>query len=146
MLVKSVKFNNDFIYNLYDIVFSSREYSNQLDSILSILKEGDSIPIGYQQQPFKNVKFVGSYINKKDGDYLTDIDIIQLVNINVNFVKRISQIMKNLDETNFIFARFYCGYVEYLQTPWSFDAEGSCDVDLDKMVKNNTTLFTFTGL
>lgn len=133
MLIKTQHFNKKFLTDLSNVVIFSKQYREDLK------KNEADLDVGYKKQISQNVKFVGSYTNKKYGDYITDIDVIQFVNWGENVVTRLSQIMQNLDRTNFIFVRFYCGYVEELTIPWVIDGQGSCRFtlsDLDNWIKN----------
>jgi hypothetical protein len=131
MLIKTPQFNKKFLTDLASIVVFSKEYRDELK------RSQDNLEVGYKNQISKKVKFVGSYTTKKYGDYLTDIDVVQLVYWDEKVVTRLSQIMQNLDNSNFIFIRFYCGYIEEIAIPWVLDGNGSCRFtlsDLDNWV------------
>lgn len=134
IIVKTENFHRDFLYNLADLTIFKNEY---LESIQKWDRQKILNNIGYGNQPSRNVKFFGSYFEKKMGSTITDIDVILLVN-NVNddrLYQRLPQILKNLARTHFKFVRFYCGYIIGLEPVWKIGEEGDCDFNIDKINK-----------
>ena len=134
LITKTPEFHKKFLYDMADIAIFSREYR---EAIADWDRKGQLDTIGYRHQPSRNVKFVGSYPSKAYGKFVTDIDtqcIIKSVQ-DPGFYARLSQILQNLDRTNFKFGRFYCGYIEGLQPPWSVGDSGECQFDYDRVDK-----------
>lgn len=134
LITKTPEFHKKFLYDMADIAIFSREYR---DAIADWDRKGQLNTIGYRHQPSRNVKFVGSYPTKDYGKFVTDIDtqcIIRSVTDDT-FYLRLSNILQNLDRTNFKFGRFYCGYIKGLQPPWNIGDSGECSFDYDTVDK-----------
>ena len=134
LITKTPEFHKKFLYDMADIAIYSREYRQV---IAEWDRKGLLDTIGYRHQPSRNVKFVGSYPTKAYGKFVTDIDtqcIIKSVD-DPGFYTRLSQILQNLDRTNFKFGRFYCGYIYGLQPPWKVGDAGECEFDYDRVDK-----------
>ena len=131
MLIKTPEFNKRFINDLSKIIFESKLY-------YEILKRDANIIPDYNyffenKKLFNNVNFVGSFPGKKYNEIISDIDVVQIVKINNNFILRLQQIIKTIKTpgSNFKFIRFYCGSREYLKMPWVIDDKGDCNFSLD---------------
>jgi hypothetical protein len=129
MLIKTVEFNERFIKDVSDIAIYKRKYVEDLSKVSKERLQN----IGFGNQITKNVIFVGSYFGKPFGSIISDIDMAQFINFDEKIVFRISDIMKNLHRTNFIFVRFYCGSIQELNFPWKIDGKGTCNYDPDKI-------------
>lgn len=133
MIIRKTKsFHKKFLRDLADITIFKNEY---LDSLERWEREGkDLFDIGFRKQPSFRVKFVGSYFDKAEGDYVTDIDIISIINSSNDpqFYMRLKDMLKNIDKTPFRFIRFYCGYIKGLTPPWKI-GEGDCSFDIEKV-------------
>jgi len=134
IVTKTQKFHRKFLYDLADLTIFRREY---LDSIEKWDREGKLFSIGYGKQPSKTVKFFGSYFDRKEGSYVSDIDVILLIDSirDERFYLRLNDILKKIDRTSFIFVRFYCGYIEGLEPPWKIGDYGDCKFNLEKIEK-----------
>lgn len=119
MLIKTLAFHKQFLRDLASIVLKSKTYREQLES-------ADTFEMKFDKQLFRSVKFIGSYIEKPYGSIITDIDMFQLTRFDDSFSKRMQQIFTNLNKSNFIFVRFYCGENSILTPPWIIDGTGSC--------------------
>lgn len=134
LITKTPEFHKKFLYDMADIAIFSKEYRQ---AISDWDKKDLLNTIGYRHQPSRNVKFVGSYPTKAYGKFVTDIDtqcIIRSVD-DPSFYTRLSQILQNLDRTNFKFGRFYCGYIYGLEPPWSVGDAGECQFDYEQVNK-----------
>jgi hypothetical protein len=134
LITKTPEFHKKFLYDMIDIAIFSKEYKL---AIIDWDRKNQLNTIGYRHQPSRNVKFVGSYFSKDYGKLITDIDtqcIIRSVN-DETFYTRLTQILQNLDRTNFKFGRFYCGYVKGLQPPWNIGDSGECLFDAESVDK-----------
>lgn len=132
IIIKTEEFHRRFLYDLAALTIFKKEY---LESIQKWDREGKLLDIGFGKQPSNNVKFFGSYFDKKIGNPITDVDVILLVNSvgDIRFYLRLVDILKNLDRTRFKFVRFYCGYIEGLQPPWQIGEHGDCTFNLEKV-------------
>lgn len=132
IVIKTEKFHKKIIYDMADLAMFRNEY---LESIIKWDREGKLMSIGYGHQPSKTVKFFGSYFDKKIGSHVTDIDVILLINSvsDSRFQQRLVDILKRLDKTNFKFVRFYCGYIQGLEPPWTIGDNADCKFDIDKV-------------
>jgi len=134
LITKTPEFHRKFLYDMADIAIFSKQYREE---IRDWDMKDQLNTIGYRHQPSRNVKFVGSYFQKDYGKLVTDIDtqcIIRSVQ-DSSFYMRLSQILENLNRTNFTFGRFYCGYINGLQPPWNIGDSGECQFDCDKVDK-----------
>ena len=132
LITKTHEFQKKFLYDMADIAIYSREYR---EAISEWERKGKLDTIGLHNQPSRNIKFVGSYPTKAYGKFVTDIDtqsIIKSINDPV-FYTRLSQILENLDRTNFKFGRLYCGYIQGLQPPWKVGDAGECQFDYEEV-------------
>lgn len=127
MLIKTIQFHNQFLRDVSLIAIYKKKYLEDLSKVPKEKLE----TVGYGNQINKNLIFVGSYFGKQFGNIISDIDIIQYVNFDEKLVLRISDIIQNIDKTNFIFVRFYCGSISELNIPWKIDHRGSCNYDPD---------------
>lgn len=134
IVTKTEKFNRKFLYDLADLTIFRREY---LESIQKWDRQGKLFSIGFGNQPSNTVKFFGSYFSKKEGSFVSDIDVILLVNSvrDERFYLRLNDILRNLDRTPFTFVRFYCGYIQGLEPPWKIGDHGECQFNLEKIDK-----------
>lgn len=132
MIIKSEELFIYFLRQLKQICFYPETYENTLNKIEEELKVGnkDIFKAGFGNQPFEKIKFIGSFFSKKMGDYLSDIDVIEVVEYDEKFVERWKVLLENIDKTAFIYMRFYCGEDKNLIPPWSIDGEGSCKFSL----------------
>lgn len=134
LITKTPEFHRKFLYDMADIAIFSKQYR---EDIRDWDMKDQLNTIGYRHQPSRNVKFVGSYFSKDYGKLVTDIDtqcIIRSVQDD-SFYIRLSQILQNLDRTNFKFGRFYCGYIKGLQPPWNIGDFGECQFNCEKVDK-----------
>lgn len=145
MLIKSEKIFLDFLDQLEKICFNLDSYKKTMVNIREDLKKGEKkiFSSGFGKQPFDHIKFVGSFFSKKMGEFLSDIDVAEIVEYNQNFIERWKFIMENIDNSPIIFMRFYCGEDEELIPPWKIDGRGSCLFSLketerwlEKTIKN----------
>jgi hypothetical protein len=134
IITKTEQFHKKFLYDLSNIVIFKKEY---LESIKKWDREKKLKTIGFRNQQTRSVKFLGSYFNKEFGRSVTDIDVRQILDTvsDERLYKRIPEMFKNLDNTNFIFVRFYCGYIQGLEPPWKINEKGDCDFNLKKVDK-----------
>jgi predicted nucleotidyltransferase len=134
IVTKTEKFNKKFLYDLGDLSIFPYEY---IESIKKWDRERKLLSIGFGKQPSKTVKFFGSYFDRKEGSYVSDIDVILLIDSirDEQFYLRLSNILKNLHKTNFVFVRFYCGYIQGLEPPWKIGDYGECTFNLEKIEK-----------
>lgn len=141
MLYKTAHFHQSFMNDLIQIVFTSHEkFRNQLADLKS---KDPALYVGFRKdpktrrttRPFTGLIFVGSYPDKQENDLITDIDISQVVTFDNKLIQKMQVLFYNLDRSNFMFLRLYCGQVEQLQPPWNYDSKGDCSFNLDKAEK-----------
>jgi hypothetical protein len=72
----------------------------------------------------------GSYKDKKEGAFVTDIDLCQNVFASSSLIARLSQIIDRLDNTSITFVKLHCGIYKEFILPWNMDKEGNTDFDL----------------
>jgi len=161
MIIKTPEFIFKFFTDFRDIIFFSSNYelirSNFFNKVADIYNKSDK---SYEeilndelnnQENFKNpnkpplFRFVGSFATKDFGKILSDIDTNQNVNFNNKPMQlRLKQIIENTDPQKrkkkrengeyvspFIFIRFYLGSKKGFETPWSIDADGNCEFDIN---------------
>lgn len=69
----------------------------------------------------------GSYSRKGTGAPVSDIDYTAKVYYNSGLLRRIVQILKNIEKSKkFMFIQFWCGNYSEFNPPWIIDDEGSC--------------------
>lgn len=130
MLFKTVEFHKKFLNDLSALALNQKKYLSQLDEAR---KKNPNLQIGYKKQLFTALIFTGSYGAKEYGKVMTDIDIFQIVNFDPQLMERLKKIFSDIDKSNFIFLRLYCGKVKQLRVPWNYNDIGGCKFDIDRM-------------
>lgn len=132
MLIKTPEFVRKFVNDLQDITVFSKLYRDELYHF-NRLSDREIEFIGFRNQKFSKLKFVGSFPDKKYGSIISDIDVVQPVYFNEGLINRFSQILSRLEGSNFIFVRLYCGLRKDLDVPWYITGSGSCNFSLEKI-------------
>lgn len=130
MLIKTNHFVRKFLTDLSQILFFSRDYKRTLDIHLNM--GADPNKLLSDRKAFSKMQFVGSFVTKKYGQIISDIDFIQYVKMNPRLMSRLIQIVTN-DQSNFTFIRFYTGEDESIKLPWELTSDGYCSFSLDKI-------------
>jgi len=138
MIIKTIDAHLEFIkQDLPNVIIYSKKYIKAIHKLDDVFLSN----VGFGNQlKGTSIQFFGSYFSKEFGKYVSDIDIVEYVNIDNNFFKRFFQIMKNIKlspEGKFKYIRMYCGYKRGLEIPWDLqsdknETEGSCDFSLEK--------------
>lgn len=137
MLIKTPELFDHFIEQLEYVCFQKDIYETDMKRInnyntneyKSKVYEG-----GFGNQPFSKIMFVGSFFKKKFGAHLSDIDVTEWIDdpFDEKFVQRFQDIIKNLNNSSFIYMRFFCGEDPTLIPPWHIDGKGSCNFNLER--------------
>lgn len=141
MLIKTRELFKNFIEQLGNICFQKDLYDSDMKRINGLDQNTYEKQIyqgGFGNQPFSKIMFVGSFFKKKYGEYLSDIDVTEFIEGNEfdeNFVQRFQYIIENIEESSFIYMRFFCGEDTDLIPPWHIDGKGSCKFNIEDTEK-----------
>lgn len=78
----------------------------------------------------------GSYKTKEFGEYISDIDINEKVNIdNPNFLHFVNRMLQKIKGSNIKFLYTHCGYYNDFRLPWKITEYGDCIYDREEVKK-----------